>query len=187
MLTHKGTEMINTERLTLRRFALGDAEAMFKNWANDPEVTRFLTWGPHGDIGVSKGVVEQWVSEYKANSIYNWAIALKELGEPIGGISVVNQDDVNFCCEIGYCLSQAYWRKGIMPEALNAVIDFLFSQVGVNRITAKHDTENPASGRVMQKCGMLYEGTHRQEKPRQGTAFCDVAIYAILKEDWQTR
>lgn len=187
MLTHKGTQTINTERLTLRRFALDDAEAMFKNWASDPEVTRFLTWSPHGDIGVSKGVVEQWASEYKANSIYNWAIELSELGEPIGGISVVNLDEANESCEIGYCISKAYWRKGITPEALKAVIDFLFSGVGMNRIVVRYYTKNPASGRVMQKCGMLYEGTHRQEKLRDGKTFCDVAIYAILKEDWQTQ
>ncbi len=185
MLAHKGTKPINTERLTLRRFALGDAEAMFKHWANDPEVTRFLTWKPHGDIGVSKGVVEQWVSEYKTNSVYNWAIELKELKEPIGGISVVNLDEANLCCEIGYCISQTYWRKGITAEALKAVIDFLFSEVGMNRIIARHDTNNPNSGRVMQKSGMLYEGTHRQENLRDGKTFCDMAVYAILKEDWQ--
>ncbi len=187
MLTHKGTQTINTERLTLRRFAFGDAEAMFKNWANDPEVTRFLTWDSHGDIGVSKRVVEQWVSEYENKNIYNWAIELKELGEPVGGISVVNLDDANESCEIGYCISQAYWRKGIAPEALKAVIDFLFSEVGMNRIAARHDTKNPASGRVMQKCSMLYEGTHRQEKLRDGKTFYDVAVYAILKEGWQNR
>lgn len=187
MLTHKGTETIRTERLTLRRFALDDAESMFKHWANDPEVTRFLTWKPHGDIGVSKSVVQQWVSEYKIESFYNWAIELKELGEPIGGISVVNLDEANESCEIGYCISRAYWRNGITPEALKAVIDFLFSEVGINRIAARHDTKNPASGRVMQKSGMLYEGTHRQEKLRDGKTFCDMAVYAILKEDWRDR
>ncbi len=188
MLTHRGTQTIGTQRLSLRRFALSDAEPMFRHWANDPEVTRYMTWRPHGDIEVSKGVVNQWVNEYETKSVYNWAIGLKELGEPIGGISVVNLDEANVCCEVGYCISKAYWGKGITTEALKAVINFLFSEVGMNRIVARHDTKNPASGRVMQKSGMLYEGTHRQEKLRNdGTTYCDLAVYTILKEDWQNR
>ncbi len=187
MLSHKGTQTLHTARLTLRRFVPADAEPMFRNWANDPEVTRFLTWAPHGTVDVSNSVIAQWVAEYAHSNIYNWAIVPDEPGEAIGGISVVSLDDANACCEIGYCIAKAYWSKGITAEALRCVIDFLFSQVGMNRIVARHDPNNPASGRVMQKSGMLYEGTQRQVKFRQNAGYYDLAVYAILKSDWHAR
>lgn len=184
MLTHKGTESIHTDRLLLRRFRLDDAQDTFKNWTNDSEVTKFLSWKPHEDIEVTKKVIEEWVDEYKYENIYSWAIELKEIHEAIGGISIVHLDEKNFSCEIGYCMSRKYWRKGIMTESLKAVIDYLFYEVGFNRIAAKHDTKNIASGKVMAKSGMKYEGTLRQVKTRDGKEFYDLSVYSILKNEW---
>jgi ribosomal-protein-alanine N-acetyltransferase len=184
VLSHEGTKAINTDRLLLRRFELDDAYDMFKNWANDSEVTKFLSWKPHSSVEVTKGIVEHWVNEYKNTNIYDWAIELKEIGEVIGGISIVKLDEKNYSCEIGYCLSRKYWDKGIMSESLKAIIDYLFSEVGLNRIVAKHDTNNVVSGKVMLKSGMKYEGTLRQVKILDNKEFYDLALYAILKNDW---
>lgn len=184
MLTQKGTQTINTDRLLLRRFKLGDECDMFKNWANDSEVTKFLTWKPHKDVEFTKKIMGMWINGYENNNMYNWAIELKEIGEVVGNISTVELDEKNLSCEIGYCMSRKYWGKGIMSEALKAVIDYLFSEVGFNRITARHDTNNIASGKVMIKSGMTYEGTLRKVKLRDDKEFYDLAIYAILKDDW---
>lgn len=84
--------------------------------------------------------------------------------------------------QIGYCIGRAYWHKGVTSEALKAVIDFLFDSVDVNRIEARHDSKNPNSGKVMQKCGMKYEGTLRSSNwNNQGV--CDACYYAILKSE----
>lgn len=184
MLSHKGTEIINTERLLLRRFKLDDSYNMFKNWANDSEVTKFLSWKPHSSIEATKEILENWINDYKNNNTYNWAIELKEIGEVIGSICTVKLDEKNYSCEIGYCISRIYWDKGIMSESLKSVIDYLFSEVGFNRIVAKHDVNNVASGKVMVKSGMKYEGTLRQVEIRDDKEFYDLAVYAILKEDW---
>ena len=72
MLTHKGTQTIMTDRLILRKFEYSDADDMFKNWANDSEVTKFLTWQPHNNVEVTKAIIEQWVNEYEHNCTYNW-------------------------------------------------------------------------------------------------------------------
>jgi [ribosomal protein S5]-alanine N-acetyltransferase len=184
MLLHKGTQAINTERLLLRRFEFTDANDMFKNWANDYEVTKFLAWKPHENIEVTKEIVKQWINEYENNNTYNWAIELKEIGEVIGGISLVKLDEKYYSCEIGYCMARKHWGKGIMSESLKVVIDYLFLEVGFNRIVAKHDTNNIASGKVMVKSGMQYEGTLRQVKLRDNKEFYDLALYAILKDDW---
>lgn len=183
MLLHKGTKAINTNRLLLRRFQIDDAYDMFKNWANDSEVSKFLSWKPHSSVEVTKKIIEGWVNEYINPNVYDWVIELKEIGEVIGSISIVNLDEKNYSCEIGYCMSRMYWNKGIMSEALKSVIDYLFSYIGFNRIVARHDTNNIASGKVMLKSGMKYEGTLRQVQIR-GEEFYDLAVYAILKNDW---
>ena len=184
MLTHKGTQTIETSRLILRRAVREDTEAMFRNWASDPEVTKFLTWPAHSNIAVSEMVIGSWLQEYEKESYYQWMIVLKELDEPIGSISVVRQNDRVEEAEIGYCIGRRWWHKGIVSEALSAVIEYLFTEVGVNRVAARHDPNNPHSGGVMRKCGMKYEGTNRAcDRNNQG--ICDAAQYSILRGEWQ--
>ena len=183
MLTHKGTKVIETDRLILRPFTMADAEPMFRNWASDDEVTKHLTWPTHESVEISNMVLSDWTSHYGEPDFYNWAIVLKENGpEPIGNISVVHVKNSTLCATMGYCMSRAHWRKGIMAEALTALIAFLFDEVGFNRIEADHDIENPASGRVMQKSGMTFEGTSRQGG-RNNRGIIDLCHWAILKSD----
>ena len=184
MLIHKGTNTIETSRLILRRAALSDADAMFRNWASDGEVTKFLTWPTHTQIETTCEILSSWVENYEQPDYYMWMIAPKELGEPIGSISVVHHRDDIAEAEIGYCIGKNWWHKGIMTEALAAVMAYLFDEVGMNRIEAKHDVNNPNSGNVMKKCGMVYEGTARQgDCNNQG--ICNTATYAILRGDWE--
>ena len=184
MPTHKGTQTIETSRLILRRAIREDAEPMFRNWASDPEVTKFLTWPAHSSIAVSEMVIGSWLQEYEKENYYQWMIVLKELGEPIGSISVVRQNDRVEEAEIGYCIGRPWWHRGIVSEALVAVIEYLFTEVGMNRVAARHDPNNPHSGGVMRKCGMKYEGTHRAcDRNNQG--ICDAAQYAILRSEWK--
>ncbi len=184
MMNHKGTKTIETPRLILRKLTLEDAEPMFRNWASHPEVTQYLTWPAHPSVTTTACLLEIWSKEYEKPNYYQWAIVLKDLGEPIGAISGVNvRDDIGEI-EIGYCIGKAWWHQGIVSEALSAVMAFLFTEVGANRIEAKHDIRNPHSGGVMRKCGMKYEGTARSSD-RNNQGICDTATYGILREDWQ--
>ena len=182
-MKHLGTKRIETDRLILRPFTPEDGEAMFRNWASDPEVTKYLTWPTHADPGVSRWVVEDWVSHYDEAKFYQWAIVIKDLGEPIGSISVVKMNEEAQWMEIGYCIGKNWWHKGFVSEAMGGVMEFLFTQVGVQRIQARHDPRNPNSGGVMRKCGMAYEGTLRRwDRNNQG--ICDAAVYSILREEF---
>ena len=182
-MNHRGTRRLETGRLVLRRFVVEDAEAMFRNWASDPEVTKYLTWPAHASAEVSRAVLRDWTEAYKNQNDYQWAIVLKENGEsPIGGISAVNLNDDLSIVQIGYCLGRLWWHRGIMSEALKAVIDFFFYEVGANRIESRHDPRNPHSGMVMQKSGMKYEGTLRSSD-RNNQGICDACWYAILKSE----
>lgn len=183
MLTHKGTITIETERLILRRFRPEDDRAMFENWASDDAVTKYLTWPSHGSIDITRMVLADWVSGYDKPDFYQWAITLKAEGDnPIGSIGVTEQNDRVGKAEIGYCLGQQWWRRGIMTEALKAVMNYFFDEVGMRRIESHHDTRNPHSGDVMKKCGMKFEGTLRQAAwNNQG--ICDVNLYALLAQE----
>lgn len=178
-----GTQRIETDRLILRRYKIEDADAMYKNWASDSEVTKFLMWQPHPSVDVSRGIIEDWLKEYSDEKYYHWAIVLKANGdEPIGGISVVHMNEDISMVHIGYCLGRAWWRRGIMSEALKAVMDFMFDTVEVDRVESRHDPRNPNSGKVMQKCGMKYEGTLRSAD-RNNQGICDACYYALLRSE----
>ena len=181
-MEHKGTMQLLTRRLILRPARLSDAQAMYENWAKDPEVTTFLTWQPHASAEVSRSILESWVDAYGRSDYYQWMIVLKEGDEPIGSISVVSINETVSSAEIGYCIGKHWWHRGYTSEALGAVMDYLFDEVGVNRIEARHDVRNPNSGGVMRKCGMKFEGTHRQGA-RNNQGLCDVSVYAIVAED----
>ena len=183
-MKHLGTRKIETPRLILRRFIPEDAQAMYENWASDPEVTKFLTWPVHGSAEISAMVLADWISHYEEDTFYQWAIVFKGLGQPIGSISVVSRNDDAELVHIGYCIGRKWWHRGYTSEALRAVIDFFFGEVGVNRVETRHDTNNPNSGAVMRKCGMKYEGTLRQSD-RNNQGLCDAAWYGILREDWE--
>lgn len=178
MINHKGTNSIETTRLLLRRFEAGDASSMFDNWASDPLVCKFLSWGPHRDISVTRKRINDWLMNYEYDDTYNWAICIKSKNEALGSISVELFDDHEKYCEIGYCISREYWNYGLMTEALRAVMHYLFFDIGYEKIQAKHDVLNIASGRVMQKAGMKFEGILYHVSKRRDGSFCDVAVYS---------
>ena len=182
-MTHIGTQYIETDRLILRRFELSDAQAMFDNWASDDEVTKYLTWPSYTDVSAVEQKLEQWVSQYGQDDCYRWAITLKENDpQPIGSIDVCHWREDGEAPEIGYCMGRRWWHRGIMSEALGAVIEFMFDRVGVERIVARHDVNNPHSGGVMRKCGMKFEGIlEKSHQNNQGVI--DTAQYSIERGD----
>lgn len=183
-MNHRGTIVIEMERLILRPFRPEDAPPMFRNWAFDSEVTKFLTWPAHTSVEVTKQVVGNWCAGNTDVRNYQWAIELKEIKEPIGSISAVGIEEKTETVTIGYCMGRRWWGKGIMPEALRAVIAFFFEEVGASRIDACHDTRNPNSGRVMRKCGMTYEGMCRAGGVNN-QGICDKSWYSILKKEYE--
>ena len=181
-MNHCGTQRLETKRLVLRRLTESDAGAMFRNWASDPEVTRFLTWPTHTDVNVTRYVLGTWLPLYGKPDYYHWAITLKENGEePIGTIHGLVNDDLQQIT-VGYCLGRAWWHQGIMSEAVQAVIGFFFDRVEANSICSYHDPNNPHSGMVMKHCGMKYEGT-RRASDRNNTGICDISWYSILRTE----
>jgi len=178
-----GTKTIETQRLMLRKFILNDADDMYGNWANDDEVTKHLTWPTHTDVEVTKKVLNQWIIEYEDDTNYQWGIELKENKEVIGSIGVVNSNNSIDSIELGYCIGRKYWNHGITCEALAALIKFFFEEVEVKRIEARHDSNNPNSGKVMMKCGLKYEGK-RIKADKNNSGICDISLYGMTVDDY---
>ena len=186
-LNHTGTVLLETERLVLRPTSVSDAEQMYANWASDPEVTKYLLWQPHADIDVTKSILAGWDKENEKPDYYHWGIVMKDSGQIIGTGGALGINEKHHSTELGYCMSRAYWGKGYMSEAVAAMIEYLFNTVGLNRITARHDPDNIGSGRVMQKCGMVFEGIQRQAHYCDRRGFYDLACYAILIADFKKK
>lgn len=182
-MNHCGTIELITERLLLRRVRADDLRQMYDNWCSRERVARYLTWSAYTDIEPLRERLDMWIVKYDDPATYRWGIELLDTKKLIGMIDVVDIKESVMEADIGYCLCDDYWGAGIMTEAFSAVIEFLFDAVGFNRIAASHVAENPASGRVMQKCGLRYEGLSRSACRAGDGRLYDLARYAILRSD----
>jgi ribosomal-protein-alanine N-acetyltransferase len=179
MIQHRGTQTIHTDRLTLRRLTVADSEDVFEKWAGSYENSQFVMKCPHDNLTQTEQMISGYAANYSNPDFYMWGIVFEDtlIGYICG--NEINQEIQSIC--IGYCITKACWNNGIATEAARAVIDYFFS-LGFNRVFSYHNPLNPASGRVMQKCGMKFEG-----RIRGGSLFageiCDCLQYSILKAD----
>ena len=172
---------METPRLRIRKLGIGDAEDIFA-FSQNPEVSRFVLWDAHRSIADSRSMVRGALRAYRTGEPASLAIELRETGRVVGTIGFVWIDDEHNCAEIGYSLAQEYWGRGLMTEALRAMLEFAFVRLHLNRVEALFDVRNRASGRVMEKCGMRREGLLRQKLYNKGE-YVDVEIWAILARD----
>ena len=150
---------IETERLVLRKIKNEDTEPMFRNWASDQEVTRYVTWLPHDNVEITHAIIQEWIKEESDPKTIRYMITVKGSDEPIGMIDVVAY--IDGAPEIGYILSKKQWGKGYMTEACKAFVQCLLD-IGFSRIVIEANVENFASNRVIEKCGFIF--THRESK-----------------------
>jgi len=162
---------------------MGDARAMYENWASDDKSTKYLSWDTHKSIETTNEVLAKWIPEYDKLDYYHWGF--EYIGHVIGAAHFHNLSEKDEKCEIGYCLGSKWWNKGIMTEAVAEIFRFAFEEVNLYKIYAMYDTENIGSGRVMQKSSMQREGYMREHTKRKDGTRGDMAYYAILKREWK--
>lgn len=173
---------IETERLRLRLFSLADAPVV-RELAGDPDVVKTTARLPHPyEEGMAKAWIESHALAHEEGTQVNYAVTMRSDGALIGSISfAVNK--FSQWAELGYWIGKPYWGNGYGTEAGRAMVDLGFHKLGFNRIQAQHMANNPASGRIMQKLGMKYEGTRRQALLRFD-AYHDLVMYAILRSEY---
>ena len=181
MLKHLGTINLETKRLNLRKLTMDDVSDVFNNWMGDPDI--MWAWGVCKSIEETRGRMEGLIKDYEKINNYEWGIELKENKEIIGSICAINNDEKIKSCALGYQISKYHRNKGYTTEALTCILKFLIEKIGYNRIQGGHFSDNPASGRVMEKAGMKYEGTLRQNCNNKNGELIDSRIYSLIKDD----
>ncbi len=174
-------EPLKTDRLILRPLKMSDASDLYA-YAKDPEVSRHVLWSAHRSVSDSRRFLREGIRQYRRGFPGTFAIVLAETGRMIGTIGYMWINTEYRSCEIGYSLSRSHWNRGLMTEALRAVIAYSFDTLHLNRIECQYETDNPASGRVMLKAGMRREGVMRQRIRNKGK-YSDVVVCAVLRED----
>lgn len=172
---------MQTERILLRRWLETDAEALYK-YASDPDVGPRAGWPPHKSIDESLEVIRTFF-----NNGTTWAIVLKETNEAIGAMGYFTQSTSNIPigkndCEVGYWVGKPHWNKGICTEALRMMLDYCINIKHFDNIWCDHFTGNPASGRVMEKCGFKDTGKLNRCSNLLGGDKDMVKIYKLIKE-----
>ena len=174
---------LETPRLVIRRMTMADAGDIY-DYGRDPEVSRHVLWDAHRSLADSRVYLRFILRQYRDGMPSSYGIVLKATGRVVGTIGFMWYSEENHSLEVGYSLARSLWNQGLMTEALEAVLRLSFETLRAHRVEAQHETSNPASGRVMLKCGMRHEGTLRGRIYNKGR-FVDVDLYAILREDWE--
>ncbi len=173
---------LQTDHLLLRDFVEKDIPAVHC-YASDPEVVRYMAWGPNTERD-TRDAVKRWLAEQASEPrlSFSLAIVLRAEEHLIGSCSIRVSDQESRAGHIGYCLNRDYWGRGYASEAARALVAFGFGQLGLHRIFATCDTRNLASARVLEKAGMRREGHLREHKRIRGE-WRDSYLYAILEHE----
>ena len=174
---------LKTKRMLLRKLVQDDINDMY-TWASDPEVAQYVTWEAHTSIAETQDFIDRTLSRYKHAKLGPWAMVNREDNRMIGLNGFIEWETKHSRAELGYVLSKDCWGKGYMTESKKAIVDFGFQHMNLNRIAARCRVPNIGSARVMEKCGMTYEGIMRSVTYTKG-AFHDLKLYAITKNDWR--
>jgi [ribosomal protein S5]-alanine N-acetyltransferase len=171
---------LKTERLRLRKVKLADAEAIFRRYAQDPEVTKYVSWRAHKDIEETRDFLRSCLLAWEVGNAFHWVIERLEDKQVIGMISVRAGGEK---WELGYVLARVHWKRGYMTEAVQGIIAWAMRQKDIYRIWAVCDVDNLASARVMEKAGMQREGVLRRWSvhPNISAEPRDSYCYAIVK------
>jgi ribosomal-protein-alanine N-acetyltransferase len=173
---------LETDRLVLRRLEADDLEDLFE-YASDPELARYTSWPAHESTDDTREFLNHVLALYKNGEVAPWGVVYKADGKLVGTCGFLDWYLDSSRAEIGYALSNAYWGRGLMTEAVRRIIAFGFRKMELNRIQGRCEVENIGSSRVMEKAGMKLEGVLREHEYAKGR-YLDMAMYSVLRREW---
>ena len=175
--------VLETPRLIIRPAKMRDAEDVFR-YASDPEVARYVLWTPHRTPADSRSFIRSLQRQYRASQPSSCLCVLRETGAAVGSIGFTSYQHDILTAEVGYSFARPLWNRGLATEALAAFLELCFDRMRLHRVEAVHDTDNPASGRVLAHCGMKPEGVIRQRVFNKGQ-WRDVQLWSLLSEEYE--
>lgn len=175
-------DTFRTDRLLLRRVSADDVSALYETYAADPEVTTFLSWPTHQSPAETQEFVDHALATWEDGSEFIWVLVPHDHGRPIGAVGAVPGPHG---VEIGYVLGQQWWGRGLMAEAVTAVMEWLQQQPGIYRIWAYCAAVHERSARVLERSGMSYEALLRRwvVLPNFAEEPSDAKVYAWIRPD----
>jgi len=179
----QGFPQLETRNLILRRMHAADSSAIF-DILSDFKVTDFYDDDAFTDIAQASDQIEAWENGYKNRVCIRWGICQKYEGTIIGSCGYYGIHTWNLRASFGYELASEYWRQGIMTEALRAMIDYGFDEMGLNRIDAVVMPGNIASIKMLERLGFRNEGRLEEYEKWGGKGFVDLFMFAMLRKDW---
>ena len=186
MLTHIGTETITTDRLILRRFEYSDTDSMLRNWIADEKVQSMYSEPVYSTEDEVKELLDKYIGSYEKDDYYRWAVIEKKSGECIGQIAYFLVDSKNHFAEIEYCIGSEFQCRGYATEAAKAVIEYGFDKINLHKVQICTKTINQKSRRVIEKCGLTFEGTLRDYFFMNGE-YVGRHYFSILREEYEAR
>lgn len=174
---------LETDQILLRQISTNDAEEFYNYYSND-NVTRYLDWNGPNSLTHAKEIISEWNEGFTEGWIIRWAIILKAENKIIG-TNFLSEFEECIRAEIGYELSEDYWKQGIMTEALNEIISFGFNKIYLNRIQATIEPDNLPSETLIRKCHFNKEGLLKGYGFNEtNNQYVDLNLYAPLKNDY---
>jgi ribosomal-protein-alanine N-acetyltransferase len=175
---------LETGNLILRRMQATDADAIFSILSDD-EVTRHYDDATFTELAQAREQLEAWENGYKNRRCIRWGITRKGEEGVIGSCGFYGFHTWHMRAGIGYELARPFWRRGIMSEALSAIVDLGFREMGLNRIEAVVMPENHASIKLLEKLGFQNEGLLREYENWGDKGFTDVCMLSYLRKAWE--
>ncbi len=174
---------IETKRLILRTLTETDIPFLLSHFSKN-EINEYSSAENLNSLREAREFYEKYIAPRP--ELFRLGIILKESGELVGTLGLYGIDHANMRAVVGYDLVKEFWGKGLMTEALRALVDYGFEQIGLNKIEATADTNNLRSLRVVERCGFRKEGVLRQKSYYKG-AFHNEAVYSMLKYEWNKK
>lgn len=194
MLNEVGSRTIETDRLLLRRFKKSDDDNMIKYWISDEKIQSLYGEPVYSTKEEVNELLSKFILSYERSNYYRWAITLKDTDECIGQIAYFLVDEKNHFAEIEYCIGSGFQCKGLMTEAVKAVVKYGFDEINLHKVQISHKSINIPSKRVIEKCGFTYEGTLRDYfyngnttfllGEKNSTEYVDRLFYSILRSEY---
>jgi ribosomal-protein-alanine N-acetyltransferase len=179
---YRNLPILRTLHLSLRKLRMEDVDDYFA-FASDPRVTKYLRWGPHGAPDETVDYLRDVLSRYERGADSPWGIELVQEHRLIGVIHLMDVHPVHLKAEVGVVLNVQYWGKGYASEALRAVLNFCITELGLQRVQGMAVAGNSSACRMMERCGMKYEGLLRNYALQKGQ-WVDFEAYVILHDEF---
>lgn len=175
--------VVETKRLVLRPIEMEDASDVYAYY-KEPETMKYLTLQPHASIDDTIHSIKTYFLSYRQRCVpQTWVMVLKTEDKVIGNLNIHTiEDDIG---EIGYLMHPNYWNKGLMSEAIQALVKVAFEEIGLRRLEAYYEVEHDASGKVLTNCGFIAEGILRQYAKLNDGLYHDMKLVSILKDEYK--